>query len=262
MAARSIWNGELTIGKSRIGVKLLAAVEDVTVRFHLLDEKRHERVKQHMVNPKSGEVLESAEVHKGFEIKPGTFVLLSEDELDELDAKPSREISIDSFVPARAIDPVWYERPYYLAPDGKSEEYFALAEVLEEKSLAGIARWVMRKREYQGALRAHDGYLMLVSLHSADEVAEPPKVRPSTRSMEKREVEMAERLVESLVEAFDPSKFKDEHRARVQEFLAAKARGKKVQMPKPERKRPVRDLGSALEQSLKLFEKRKERLSA
>jgi DNA end-binding protein Ku len=262
MAARSIWNGEIKVGKIRIGVKLLAAIEDVAVRFHLLDQKRHERVKQHMVNPGSGEVIEKQEVHKGYEIKPGTFVLLSEEELDELDAKPSREISLESFVPEAAVDPVWYERPYYLAPDGKSQDYFALVDVLASEKVVGIARWVMRKREYHGALRAHDGYLVLVSLHSAEEVAEPPKVAPSTRAIEKREVEMAERLVESLVAPFEPARFKDEHRERVREFLAAKARGKKPKLPKAERKRKVRDLGSALEQSLKLVEKHKERLSA
>jgi DNA end-binding protein Ku len=257
MAARSIWNGELELGKIRIGVKVLAAVEDVAVRFHLLDERRHERVKQHLVHPKTGEVLEGEEIHKGYEIEPGTFVLLSDAELDDLDAKPSREISIESFVPEAAIDPVWYERPYYLAPESKSQEYFALADVLAKEKLVGLAHWVMRKREYHGALRAHDGYLLLVSLHSAEEVAEPPKLAPFTRVVEKREVEMAERLVEALVAEFEPAKFKDEHRERVREFLAAKARGKSVKLPRRERRKPARDLKTALEQSLKLMDEQK-----
>jgi DNA end-binding protein Ku len=102
---------------------------------------------------------------------------------------------------------------------------------------------------------------MLVSLRSAEEVAEPPKLAPLTRSVEKRELEMAERLVESLVAKFDPANFTDEHRERVREFLAAKAKGKTVKLPRRERKRTVRDLGAALEQSLKLAEE-KERLSA
>jgi DNA end-binding protein Ku len=228
----------------------------------LFDDKHHDRVKQHMVNPKTGEVREGAEVHRGFEIKPGTFVLLSEEELDELDAKPSREISVESFVPETAVDPVWYERPYYLAPHGKTDDYFALAKLLAEEELVGLASWVMRKRAYHGALRAHDGYLLLVSLHDADEVAQPPKVEASARAVQKREIEMAEQLVSSLVAEFDPTRFKDEHRERVQEYLAQKARGKKLRPPQPERKRPARDLGAALEQSLKLVHGQKERLSA
>ena len=137
MAARSIWNGTLHVGSVEIPTKLYAAIEDETVHFHLLHDKDHERVKQHMVNPATGEVRESSEVRKGYEVQRGIFVLLGADELAALEPAPSKEIEVLRFVPATAIDPVWYERPYYLGPAGKSPEYFALAQVLSATRCSG-----------------------------------------------------------------------------------------------------------------------------
>jgi DNA end-binding protein Ku len=265
MAARAMWNGTLKLGKLSVGVKLYAAVEDSAVHFHLLHAQDLERVKQHMVNPSTGEVVERDQVQRGYEVERGKFVLITQKELTELEPEPSRDISIESFVPARSIEPAWYSRPYYLGPSGKSQDYFALARVLAEDDLVGLGHWVMRKHEYHGALRAHGDYLILSSLHSAEEVATAPKVTPASRAADAREIAMAEQLVEALAGEFDPAEFKDEHRERVRELLAAKAKGKKLAAPPRQRKRPARDLGTALEQSLKQLAKRpqqKERQSA
>jgi DNA end-binding protein Ku len=260
-----MWNGKLKVGKLAIAVKLYAAVEDRKVHFHLLREADEERVKQHMVNPATGEPREREQILRGFEIKAGTFVVLRDEELARLEPEPSRDITVESFLPVRAIEPVWYERPYYLAPAAKSPEYFALARALAEQQRVGLVHWVMRKRAYQGALCAHGEYLTLSSLHSAAEVLQAPKVAPAPRAADARELAMARQLVEALAGDFDPTQFSDEHRERVLELIAAKAKGKHVELPRRERKRPARDLSSALEQSLKAMKKRpeqKERLSA
>jgi DNA end-binding protein Ku len=260
-----MWNGTLKLGKTGFAVKLYAAVEDVAVHFHLLHDRDHERLKQHMLNPASGEIRDPSQIHKAFEIKAGTFVLLEDAELAKLEPKASRDIQIERFIPETALEPVWYERPYYLGPAGKSQEYFALADVLAREKLVGLAYWVMRKRPYHGALRAHGDYLTLSSLHSAEEVVQAPKLAPLAKAGDAREVAMAEQLVQALAGEFDPTQFKDEHRERVRELIAAKAKGKTLKLPPRERKRPQRDLGSALEQSLKQVQKRpeqKERLSA
>jgi len=260
-----MWNGTLKLGKTRIGVKLYAAVEDSAVHFHLLHPRDHERVKQRMVNPVSGEAPEKDEIRHGFELERGTFVLISDDELAELEPEPSRDIVIERFVPEVAIGPAWYERPYFLGPSGKSQDYFALARALSDGKLVGLGRWVMRKREYHGALRAHGEHLMLSSLHARDQVLEPPKVKPLARAADERELAMAEQLVEALAGEFDPGEFRDDHRERVLELIAAKAKGKHPKPPPRERRRPARDLGTALEQSLKQLRKQpdqKERLSA
>jgi DNA end-binding protein Ku len=244
---------------------LYAAIEDETVHFHLLHDRDEERVKQRMVNPNTGKALATEEIHKGYEVKPGTFVLITPEELAGLDPAQSREIEVARFVPEAAVDPTWYERPYYLCPAGKNQDYFALARVLRERGRLGVARWVMRKRLYHGALRAHGEYLTLSTLHAAAEVVTAPKVEPMTRAIDARELAMAEQLVEALGGEFDPSAFEDEHRRRVLDLVKAKAKGKKIELPARARKRAARPLDVALEQSLKQLRKQpveKERKSA
>ena len=250
MPARSMWNGTLAIGKLAIDVKLYAAIQDDAIHFHLLHDEDQERLEQRMLHPRTGAVRGKGEIHKGFEVKPGTFVLLSERELAQLEPPASKSIEVQSFVPEAAIAPVWYERPYYLGPAGKSPEYFALAQHLAERKLAGIARWVMRKHVYAGALRAQGDHLALHTLHDAAEVASAPSVAAAPRAADARELAMAEQLVEALAGELDPSEFEDEHRERVLELLAAKAKGKLVKLPRRERKREPQPLSAALEQSL------------
>jgi DNA end-binding protein Ku len=265
MASRSIWNGNLQVGKTSMAVKLYAAIEDEAVHFHLLHDRDEERVKQRMVNPRTGKALATDEIRKGYEVAPGTFVFITPEELAGLDAAPAREIEVRRFVPEGAVDPTWYERPYYLGPAGKSQDYFALARVLRERGSLGVARWVMRKRLYHGALRAHGEHLTLSTLHAAAEVVAAPKVEPMTRAIDARELAMAEQLVEALKGEFDPGAFEDEHRRRVLELVEAKAKGKSIELPARARKRAARPLDVALEQSLKQLRKQpvhKERKSA
>ena len=260
MAARSIWNGCLRVGTCSIPVKLYAAAQDDAVHFHLLHDRDHVRVEQRMINPLSGQALEGKEIHKGYEIKPGKFVLLSQAELAGLEPRASRDIQVLAFVPSSAIQPVWYERPYYLGSGSKSLAYVALARVLEQRGSVGVARWVMRKRQYYGAIRASNGQLVLVSLRNVEQVAVAPKLKPSTRPVDARELAQAEQLVEALAGEFDPTAFRDEHRSRVLDLIAAKARGKSPKAPSRSRRRADRPLGVALAQSLQQV--KKERRSA
>src|SRR4030095_9487693 len=133
MAARAIWKGELRIGTQKLPVKLYSAIEDKSVRFHILDDTKRNRVKQHMVEPESGKEVETKDIRKGYEIEPGRFVILEEDELEALKTEPSRDIEISELVPLDGIPQQFYERPYYLGPDGDQANYFALAEALENQ---------------------------------------------------------------------------------------------------------------------------------
>src|ERR1700694_55310 len=130
MAARPIWKGELKLNSTKVPVKLYAAVKDQAVRFHILDEDSKTRVKQHMINPDSGDEVTNEEIQKGFEVESGTFVILGQKELESLEPKASREIEVEKFLPPAAIPPEFYDRPYYLGPDGDAANYFALAEAL------------------------------------------------------------------------------------------------------------------------------------
>src|SRR5688572_28549599 len=127
MAARAIWKGELKIGTGKVPVKLYSGVVDRTVHFNILDDRQLMRVKQHMVSPDTGEEVASEEIQKGYEVEPGRFVILTAEELEALEPEPSRDIEITEFVPPEAISQQWYERPYYLGPDGDTKAYFALA---------------------------------------------------------------------------------------------------------------------------------------
>ena len=138
MAARAIWKGELKVGTAKVPVKLYSAVVDRTVHFHILD-KHKMRVKQHMVTPDSGDEVATAEIQKGYEIEPGRFVVVTDEELAKLEPKASRDIQVTEFVPTEAISQQWYERPYYLGPDGDEKSYFALAEALNNRDREGVA---------------------------------------------------------------------------------------------------------------------------
>src|SRR5579885_2191726 len=170
MAARAIWSGALKIGSKRLPVKLYSAVEDQSIHFHLLDAKTKSRVKQHMINPETGEEVAREDIRKGYEVDRGAFVLLEDEELESLEPKASKDMDITRFVPADAISHVWYERPYYLGPDGDSADYFALAQALKNENKEAVAQWVMRGKSYAGALRVNGDYLVLITLHHAEEV--------------------------------------------------------------------------------------------
>ena len=259
MAARAMWKGELKIGSSKIPVKLYSGVVDRTVHFHILDDKHLMRVKQHMVSPDSGDEVATQQIQKGYEIEPGKFVLLTEEELEGLEPKPSREIEITEFVAPEAISQQWYERPYYLAPDGDVKAYFALAEALQKKNREGIAHWVMRNKVYAGALRAEGDYLVLVTLRKAEEVISAKDLpQPAGRAPTQKELNMAKQLVELLEEdRFNAKDYKDEYRERVMEFIEKKAMGKAPRLQAVKSKRKVSALDSVLEKSLRTLRKEK-----
>src|SRR5260370_37356453 len=219
MAARAIWKGELAVNSTKVPVKLYAALKDQTVRFHILEGRSKTRVKQHMINPDSGEEVANEEIQKGFEVEPGTFVILNEKELESLEPRTNREIEIKHFVPPQAIAPEFYDRPYYLGPDGDQAAYFALAEALRNKEREGVVRWVMRKQPYVGALRAEGDHLVLFTLRNAEEVLSAKDLpQPAGRAPDKKEMSMAKQLVELLKGEFNPNDYQSEYRARGTEF--------------------------------------------
>lgn len=258
MAARAIWKGSLKIGKTGIPVKLFSAVSDRTVRFHLLDDRAKMRVKQHMINPDSGEEVPNEEIQKGYEIEPGTFVILSDEELASLEPEPSRDIEITEFVPPSQVSEQWYERPYYLAPDGDEQDYFALAEALQNREVEGIAHWVMRNKAYVGAVRPVDGYLFLFTLRNASEVISAEQLpKPAGRAPTQKELDMAKQLVAAMEGEFDAKEYKDEYRERLMKFIESKSKGHKPRLSPAKKKRASTSLDSVLARSLAALKKGK-----
>lgn len=263
MAARAIWKGKLKLGSKTIPVDLYSAIVDKTVHFNILEARTKSRVKQHMVNPETNKEVASEEIQKGYQLEPGTFVILTEEELAKLEPEPSRDIEVIRFVSPEQLGSQWYDRPYYLGPDGDEKAYFAFVEALENKEKQGIARWVMRGKEYIGALAPRDGYLTLVTLRHAGEVVSAAELpEPAGRALDKKELAMAKQLVELLEGEFDPAEFTDEYRERLMDFIEKKAKGRKPRLRAVEAKRPSPSLETTLSKSIANLKRQKEKKAA
>ncbi|HLU61399.1 MAG TPA: Ku protein [Gammaproteobacteria bacterium] len=256
MAARAMWKGIIRFGEVRVPVKMYAAIQDRDIHFRLLHRKDQEPVKQVMYNPDTESVVSAEEVERAFINENGNLVILQREELEALKPEPSRDIEVFRFFRTGAVDHRWYERPYYLGPDGSGSDYAALAKAMADGGFEGLARWTMRNREYMGVLRLHAGYPMLMSLRSDEEVIavedlEAPKGKP----LDERELAMARQLIGMLEAPFEPESYHDEYRERVQEMLAARQAGGKVKLLKPRKAKAAPDIARALEASLKQMQR-------
>ncbi len=253
-----MWKGVLNVGDERVPVKLYSAVQDRTVRFRLLHAEDHVPVKQRLVEPTSERIVEYSETQRAFLTPERELVAVRPEELDELTPAPSRDIEVLRFVPVGAVDHRWYERPYFLGPDGKADPLAAFAAALQASGREGIARWVMRKKEYRGALRvADDGVPMLVSLRSAEEVIVASELgSPQGKPLDEREIAMAQQLLSILEAPFEADQYRDEYRERVLELVRAKAEGKTIRRIAPKPVRAEADLAKALRESLDVERKR------
>lgn len=258
MAARAIWKARLVIDSVHLPVRLYSAVSDRTVRFHILDDRSLMRVKQHMVNRDSGEEVPSSEIRKGYEVEPGKYVVLTGEDLESLTPAGSRDIEINEFIPNQQLGQQWYDRPYYLGPDGDENAYFAFAEALKRSGREGIAHWVMRKRSYLGVLRSEDDYLWLVTLHNAEEVITARELpHPSRPQSTQAELKLAKQLVEAVQGEFNPADYRDEYRARVLNFIDQKAKGHKPRLRAVKSKHKPESLEGALARSIAALKKEK-----
>jgi DNA end-binding protein Ku len=256
VAARAMWKADLTLGETKVPVKLYSAVQDAKVHFRLLHAADNVPVKQQMVDPETGQPVASTETKKAVAVDRGVYVLLTEEEQAALTPKPSRLISVEQVVSKNAIDERWFDRPYYLGPDGDDEGYFALAETLKKRDAVGVAHWVLRNRSYIGALQASGGYLGLDTLRYTQQIVTVDAVRPSaSRAPDKREIALAEQLISALEDRFDPTEFRDEYQEQLKNMLEAKAKGKVVRFPREPKRAQADSLVASLQASLKASRK-------
>lgn len=250
-----MWRAELCIGSVRVPVKLYAAVQDTKPHFRLLHGADLAPVQQQMVDPVRGKPVPKEEIQKGLQVTEGVFVVLTDEDQQELEPEPSRAIHIEQLVDPKRVDPRWFSRPYYLGPDGDEEGYFALAQALDRRERMAIARWVMRKKNYQGALQVRNGYLVLETLRHAEEMVGLERIQPpEERTPDPRELKLAEQLVAALEDRFDPDAYHDEYRERVMALIEDKANGRVVELPKHTARRPSaapESLADDLEASLR-----------
>lgn len=257
MAARAMWKGVIRFGEVQVPVKLYSAVQDRSVHFRLLHAKDRSPVKQAMVSAETEEVVPYAETRRAYRTEEGSLVMFDKEELEALEPDSGRDIEVIRFMPPQAIDHRWYDRPYYLGPDGSESAYYAFAEALENSAMEGLARWVMRKKSYVGALRLHCGVPMLMSLRHEEQVVPVSALEPPRgKALDAKELDMARQLIGMLEAEFDPLEYHDEYRERVLELIEAKQQGKSVKVTPIRRRKPSDDLSKALEASLKKERKR------
>jgi DNA end-binding protein Ku len=256
-SSRPVWSGSISFGLVTIPVKLFTAVREKRLSFRSLHDQDKVPLKQKLVCPADGKEVHAEHIVKGYEIEKDQYVVIRQEELEAVAPKATRAIEIQDFVDLDDIDPVFFDRPYYVAarPEGM-RPYKLLVEAMEKKKKVGIAKIVMHTKEYLAALRPVNGILCLETMHFGDEVVDPKGVAEEGgkgTKVDAREIKMAEQLIDSLSTDFKPSAYHDEYRERVMEMIQKKARGEKVVMRPESEEAPVRGHGlmAALEASLK-----------
>jgi DNA end-binding protein Ku len=252
---RAIWSGSISFGLVNIPVKLYSAVNRKNVQFNQLDARSNARVKQKRVSADTGEEVPWEQIVKGYEMPGGSYVVISDEELAALDPKSVRTIDIDEFVDLSEIDPIFYDSPYYLAPDQAAKPYALLSRAMQEEGKVGIAHFVMRTKQYLAAIRPKDGKLVLSTMVYADEINDPMSIPEIEElgdvELDDKELTMARQLIETLDADFEPDKFHDTYREAVLDLIERKAEGEELVAPaasaEPEK---VVDLMAALEKSV------------
>lgn len=255
--ARSMWSGSISFGLVNVPVKLYPATSHKEVAFNMLHQKDGARIKQKRFCSQEDVEVPWEEIGKGYEISPGRYVMLEKEELAALNPKADKTIAIEDFVEQEQIDPIFYENAYYLAPDkGAGRAYALLHDAMKRSGKVGIARVVLRTRQYLCAVRPMGKGLTLSTMLYADEVNSVDELDElhavAEAKPKERELEMAQQLIESLTTKFDPEKYKDEHREEVLKLIERKAEGEEI-VAAPEEPEPARvvNLMDALQASLK-----------
>lgn len=250
---RSLWNGTIAFGAVAVPIKLYSAVEAKTVHFHEVHLADGARIEHRAFCAKEDKEVPRDEVVKGFEARSGRYVVVDKDEIAAAGGARSRIIDVDRFVPLADIDPVAFEKPYYLGPrDEGIDAYKLLHAALEKTGRAGIARFTFHNREYLAALRAYEKVMVLHTMRFADELVDRKSldVPRAARKPDKREIAMAGKLIEALEEEFRPGRLHDEYRETVLSAIKAKAKGKEIAAAEEPDTEPADDLMAALKASL------------
>jgi DNA end-binding protein Ku len=232
--ARPIWTGVLTFGLVTLPVGLYTATEDHTVHFHQLQRGTSDRIRNKRVNERTGKEVGGDRIVKGYEIDEGEYVVVEPEELEEISPGRSKMIDLAGFVDLREVEPVYFDRTYYVGPRGKEyvKVYELMRAALDRADKAGIATLTMRGKEYLTALRAQPRVLVLHTLHWADEVRDPASVVPDLperrTSSDSKELRTAEQLVDALTIEWNPDEYHDTYEERVMKLVAAKRKGEEV----------------------------------
>jgi DNA end-binding protein Ku len=256
MAARSIWKGAISFGMVSIPVALYTAAASKDLSFNMLHKECHSRIKQVRRCPVHEVDLETSDIIKGYEYAKGQYVILTDEDFEKVSLPSKHTIEVTSFVDAAEIDPVYFEKTYFLQPEELGvKPYALLLRAMEEKKLTALGKISFRNREHLCAMRPSNGTIVLETLYYADEVqVEKPKKVPEV-DLSERELGMAYSLIDLLAEPFQPEKYHDEYREALMDVIEAKLTGQEVvATPMPAEEKTV-DLLAALKASIEAAQK-------
>jgi len=254
--ARAIWKGSISFGLVNIPIALYPATRREELKFRLLRKSDLSPVNYKRFAVKDGKEVPWDQIVKGYEYEKGKYVVLKDEDFERVDLEATQTVDIQDFVDQEQIDPIFFYKPYYLEPQkGGDKAYALLREALKDTSKVGIAKVVIKTRQYLAGVKPEDGVLVLELMHFADELADPGKLHiPKKTEVGKREMNMAKSLIDSMNSKWDPEKYKDDYREALMEVIEEKveAGGKEIEEKSKKAPKPTKviDLVSVLQKSL------------
>jgi len=254
--ARAIWKGSISFGLVNIPIALYPATRREELKFRLLRKSDLSPVNYKRVAEKDGKEVSWDQIVKGYEYEKGKYVVLKEEDFERIDLEATQTVDIQDFVDQEEIDPMFFYKPYYLEPQkGGDKAYTLLRDALKDSNKVGIAKVVIKTRQYLAGVKPEDGTLVLELMHFADELADPEKLHvPKKTEVGKREMNMAKSLIDSMSSKWNPEKYKDDYREALMEVIEEKveAGGKEIEEKPKKAPKPTKiiDLVSVLQKSL------------
>jgi DNA end-binding protein Ku len=255
-----MWTGTISFGLVSVPVRMYGAVSEHKLHFHYVHAPDGSRIGYQKVCKSEDRPVPDGEIVKAFEIEKDEWVYMSDEDFEAAEAEDTgqRTIEIRAFVPYEEIDPIYFERTYYLGPEKGGEKVYALlARAMEAAGLAGVVKFVMRDRQNLGCLRVREGVITLERMHFADEIRAPEGIAPERGKLEKAELEMAAQLIEQYRGDFQPERYRDTYRDALCEIIRAKQRGETVRAPAEEEAEAPTDLMAALRASVEAARRRR-----
>ena len=254
--ARAIWKGSISFGLVNIPIALYPATRREEFKFRLLRKSDLSPVSYKRVAEKDGKEVPWDQIVKGYEYEKGKYVVLKDEDFERVDLEATQTVDIQDFVDQEEIDPIFFYKPYYLEPQkGGDKAYALLRDALKDSNKVGIAKVVIKTRQYLAGVKPEDGVLVLELMHFADELADPGKLHvPKKTEVGKREMNMAKSLIDSMSSKWNPEKYRDDYREALMEVIEEKVEdgGKEIEEKPKKARKPTKviDLVSVLQKSL------------
>jgi DNA end-binding protein Ku len=249
--ARSLWSGSISFGLVNVPVRLYPAISEHKLHFHLVHEKDSSPIGYEKVCKAEDKPVPADEIVKAFEYSKGKYVFMEDEDFEQARVEGYKTIDILDFVPYEEIDPIFFAKTYYAGPDSGAERVYALlVRAMKDSGLAGIAKFVMREQQHLGALRVREDLLTLEQLHFADEIRPVDELRPSGQRVDKQELAMASKLIESFKGHWKPERYEDTYRDQLRAVIEAKRKGKEVHRAAEVEEEAPADLLDALRASI------------